>query len=501
MLCQRLRSSLFRGILVDGWVTAIWSNRIGNQQHADSKRSMITFYDKLCLEAPIKKTDASGLVDAVGSLKEKHNGLVCSALAMLPGGAANLEVRKRQLDSWLKSPDKPSHVLEIFAPEEAQNVFIVLQLRDIERLTTDFGNQHRRDCAAYMVLYSFSQHPVPEDTIATLHNDLREAMKDSLALKKLPPITSIFTTNKIFKSLEEKAERGEEPTESALIAMDKLKDPKVRGIIIRARQAKEPSTSNIAKSIALEESVVRRVLNRATKEGMLAKEYNVVCDGCARVIARVRDKRIIQQMSKDKVSCSSCARPIRRTSYEEVYTVPTEICELLDGSNWMSLCAERSLRVLGIGANWILREVIDGPNQLDVVANFDGDLVLMELKDNRFSIGHAYPFVGKCSQYRPDVAIVVSTEGIDPDVKEYIGNIGFDTHYVEDINKLDKQLKSIFSERYGIRLAQLVQQISWDSFLSPSLLEGFGLSPRMIRKAYPRVSDMMWGRRFVEPVD
>jgi len=460
---------------------------------------MIAFYEKQCLEAPIKNIHGPALVDAANSLKEKYNGLVCSTLAMLPGRAANLEVRKHQLDLWLKERPKANLVLEVFAPEEAQNLCIFVQLRDIGHLSTDFGKQHHRDCVAYMAVHTFSEHPLPEETIATFNDDLREAVKTSLDLKETPPITGIATANKVFTSLEKKATQRKEPVGLTLAALDKLLDSKLRGIIIRARQAKEPTTSNIAKSIGLDESLVRPVLETASKEGILTKEYNVLCDRCAKAVARVPSKKVILRMTKDKVSCSSCGTPIRPTSYEEVYIVPTEICELLDGSRWMSLCAERSLRALGVEGRRILLEVIDGPNELDVVANFDGDLLLMELTDNRFSIGHAYPFVGKCSLYKPEIPIVVSTEGIDPDVKEYIENTGFNAHYVDDINKLDDQLKQIFSEVYGIRLTQLLQQVGWDSFLSPSLLERFGVARAMPGEASAYDREMMIWRGFFRP--
>ena len=98
----------------------------------------------------------------------------------------------------------------------------------------------------------------------------------------------------------------------------------------------------------------------------------------------------------------------------------------------------------------------------------------MELKDNRFSIGHAYPFVGKCSQYKPDVAVIVATDGIDADVKEYLANTGVSAVYIENIESIDKELETLLSDHYADKLKNLISSILWGYLLPSSILAPYG---------------------------
>ena len=102
--------------------------------------------------------------------------------------------------------------------------------------------------------------------------------------------------------------------------------------------------------------------------------------------------------------------------------------------------------------------------------------MLMELKDSKFSIGHAYSFVGKCSQYKPELAIVCSTEGVDPDVKEYLKNTGIAAHYVENLEDLSSAFASVFSGQNAKNLMSLLEKVSWDFLLTRSLLSNFDTS-------------------------
>jgi hypothetical protein len=49
--------------------------------------------------------------------------------------------------------------------------------------------------------------------------------------------------------------------------------------------------------------------------------------------------------------------------------------------------------------------------------------MMYELKDNEFSMGHAYPFGGRIGLYKPDIALIVSTKGVAPEVKEYFNRV------------------------------------------------------------------------------
>ncbi len=70
---------------------------------------------------------------------------------------------------------------------------------------------------------------------------------------------------------------------------------------------------------------------------------------------------------------------------------------------------------------------------------------MFELKDNEFSMGHAYRFSGRIGIYRPDYAIIVSTKGISSDVKDYFKKIKPQSVivYVENLNQLRSTIDDI----------------------------------------------------------
>lgn len=56
-------------------------------------------------------------------------------------------------------------------------------------------------------------------------------------------------------------------------------------------------------------------------------------------------------------------------------------------------------------------------HEIDVLANVHGRFALVEAKDGRFEIGHAYPVVAKAQMVHPDLVVVVATGGFDSAAK------------------------------------------------------------------------------------
>jgi len=255
--------------------------------------------------------------------------------------------------------------------------------------------------------------------------------------------------------------------------LELLEDRGFRSTVVRTRQAKDPTLTNIVKSTGLHKSTVRRHLDKALAQNVITRHYNAVCKSCGGALARVASLEKIAHLASDGVSCAKCKTPLTDQSFEECFLVDEKIGKLLDGSKWMCMYLRHHLRPF-VATGTILTGVIDGPNELDLIANVDGSLLLAELKDAQFSIGHAYSFVGKCSQYRPDIAVICTTEHVDKDVKEYLENTGISAYYIEGLTDIRKDLGNMFTQQNAQALARLLSEVPWVAMLTRTALATFG---------------------------
>lgn len=185
--------------------------------------------------------------------------------------------------------------------------------------------------------------------------------------------------------------------------------------------------------------------------GVLERDVVIVCNTTREQIARVPDKATLKDLARVRLRCA-CGRPIEEEQPEMLYTITDIGRVLLDKSRWMSVLVQNELTTLGVPTDDIILECQIGSDEIDCIAQISGEIAIFELKDKDFSIGNAYSFGAKMSIFKVEHAVIVTTEGISPDVKEHFNRtresgrrgrfsyIGSDTeqiHYVEGADFLD----------------------------------------------------------------
>jgi hypothetical protein len=433
---------------------------------------MIPHYEKHCLELAIRKTNVSAVLTLRNELCKIYRDLVHMTLSAYPGGKATLNAIEEDLKSWVNGPKRESAILGVFLPQKTTNYLFFLQLRSIDNLVTDFGKKYHNKEMGYLTVYAFSQDEDASAEISRFHKALTKAATKAFACKRQLRISWISLVNKKVEELKKKKHHTPKITNDVIPLLDLLKEYRFRNTILRTKQAKDPTLENIVKSTGLSVNEVKPELDKGLKYKILTQEFNVLCAYCRTPLARVKTKSAISQMVQSRVACPKCKKPITTNSYEDCFTVNPKISDLLDGSKWMYQYVRLQLKKFIIGGK-IFTEVKDGPNELDLIANVDGDLLLMELKDAKFSIGHAYSFVGKCSQYKPEIAIICSTEGVDSEVKDYLKKTEIAAYYVESLEDLTKDFASIFSTQNAKSMASLLGRISWSWLFTKALLTNF----------------------------
>ncbi|MFI8878444.1 hypothetical protein [Streptomyces sp. NPDC055243] len=163
---------------------------------------------------------------------------------------------------------------------------------------------------------------------------------------------------------------------------------------------------------------VEAVLSNLQEHGLISSEYVIVCAKSHQQVARVADVAIIQEMSQRGVRCG-CGRRLAEERPEEAVAITDLGRELLDKSTWMSVILVEELRDLGVSDDRIMIEYSSGGDEMDCIADINGEVILFELKDKEFSLREAYSFGAKIGLVRPKYPVIVTTEKVGGDAKEH----------------------------------------------------------------------------------
>ena len=159
----------------------------------------------------------------------------------------------------------------------------------------------------------------------------------------------------------------------------------------------------LAKDLEGSEAIVKILV----RNGLLTREYVVICKATSRQINRVKSKKDLTEMRRMKVLCS-CGRPIEEEIVEELYAPTDLLRQMLDNSYWMSVKVLDILVENGVNPENVVLNIKEGPDEIDVVADIYGRAIMFELKDNEFSMGHAYPFSSRISKFNPHLGVILS---------------------------------------------------------------------------------------------
>jgi hypothetical protein len=434
---------------------------------------MFSYYYKSSIEVPITSKKVDYLFCVIQNLQNEFSSLLKSALWNFPGGHETILEKKDAFNKWLKEDNKDNFIIDIFSAKNRADYSIILCAQSIKKLNTKFGKSIKPNNTACLLTQCFYENTIQFKNILKFHTYLCNQLKNNFKLTQRPKFVPVAKVNKTFDKFAKLSKQKESYSSDVLKIVELLVDEEFRKVVIRTRQAKDPSLKNISSSTGLNNKTVAKNIAKALSAKLLWEQFNVICKTCNKVLARIKQKSAIREMVTAEFSCPGCKKPIDNNSLESIYVFNDKYTRLIDGSLWMNIYVKNILSPFGFGRR-ILSCIVDGPNELDIVANLDGDLVLMELKDNQFSMGHAYSFVGKHTQYHPSISIIISTQGIDADVKDYLSKTNVDAYYIENLKNLQSEFERVFSKTFVNKVIQFFVDMGWSNLLTKSYLRKFG---------------------------
>lgn len=238
-----------------------------------------------------------------------------------------------------------------------------------------------------------------------------------------------------------------------------LEDQATRDIALRVKRAGGMLAADLTKNFPNPDEA-QRIVEQLVQAQLFVREYVVICRQTSKHINRVTSRDAIEKMAKAGVLCS-CGRPISDERIEELLSPTPVLQRMLDQSYWTTARLVHTLRNLGISDNRMLLNLREGAEEMDAFADVDGTLLMFELKDKEFSMGHAYPFGGRIGLYEPHYAIIVSAKGIAPEVKDYFNRIEPEAEivYVGHLGELSSSLREIIERVRYLRAEQVLSRL------------------------------------------
>jgi hypothetical protein len=244
--------------------------------------------------------------------------------------------------------------------------------------------------------------------------------------------------------------------------------------------------------------------------GFVAEESVIVCRKTQAQVARAPSPAVLTQLSLVGLRCG-CGRPMAEEKTEEALTVTDRGRQMLDGSHWFSILLVDELRRLGVPSKSILVEQTQGGDEMDVLAEISGELVLFELKDKEFSLGNAYSFGAKIGIIRPDHSVIVTTDRVGNDARDHFKRAGDAqrrprhnspweriesaeppaeaVQYIEGLNSLRPRLEEIVSGIYAGDAQRILATSLGNSSIDASALVRHLSEPRSVEPLDPTTTD------------
>lgn len=254
-----------------------------------------------------------------------------------------------------------------------------------------------------------------------------------------------------------------------------LSNPETRSWAIRIKASGGALESDLIKKSSVDPAVLQNVISDLDSASLLAREYVVICKKTSNRVNRFDSRDQLDSASQIGVKCS-CGAVISQERIEEFIRPSALLVKLVTGSLWMTSQLVSILKKEGVSGQRIALNIHDGTEEVDAFADFDASLIMFELKDNEFSMGHAYSFGARLAINKPEYAIIVATKGVAPDVKQHFERIQPEAKiiYIEGLYDLQPAIASVLKQIRSKSVSKLLARFEPLTRVQMPLVHTFG---------------------------
>lgn len=243
-------------------------------------------------------------------------------------------------------------------------------------------------------------------------------------------------------------------------AANLLVDEDVRQFILRLAQVGK-MTSKDAVGIPKKRDTLKSLLSL----DLMAEEYLLTCKKDQHTICVVASSDLLTQEPMASLRCS-CGRAFPEENLQLIYTLTERGRRLIDGSLWMSIWITELLKENGVRKESIKWGFEASGEELDIMVEDFNSRIFLELKDREFGLGDAYPFIARLPRYGSRFGIVVTTEKVAPDAKNFFDEEGrrrehpIRIQYLEGTQNIPKGFTRIVEEMVLLQVQKVIRPFS-----------------------------------------
>lgn len=201
--------------------------------------------------------------------------------------------------------------------------------------------------------------------------------------------------------------------------------------------------------------------------GLLRKEYLILCRQDSHTICSLPNKDQLEHEMVAGFKCSVCGKQFKDENIQEILVLGEPATMLLEGSHWMTIWVTEQLKAAGIHESKIVWNAAAGEDEVDIIADIHGSKVFFELKDRSFGLGDAYPFVFRVERYGADRGVVISTDRIAEEVKNFFkekerpsGGAGVLLQTIEGLDEAKRHLPQMVDDMSRVLAIRIVDTFS-----------------------------------------
>jgi hypothetical protein len=281
------------------------------------------------------------------------------------------------------------------------------------------------------------------------------------------------------------------PSTRELKAVEALRDKGNRQMALAIKSAGGLLVTDLRRQLQkADQGRSDEIRNSLEKEGLIDNEFVVMCSHTKEQVMRIPSHKVLEEVRRLNARCG-CGKPMADEIVEEAVAVLPPCFELLEGSGWMTVLITDELQKAGIPLDSILVEEQVGADEMDVIAQVGGDVILFELKDREFNLRDAYSFAAKVNLIQADLAVIVTTDKVGNDVRDHFKraesasqrrqhfaedySAASSIRYIEGLADLGQQIKSIVGEISMAQAVVLVRSVLPLASIGPvELMENWG---------------------------
>jgi hypothetical protein len=161
---------------------------------------------------------------------------------------------------------------------------------------------------------------------------------------------------------------------------------------------------------------LKALLGELKRTNLVNTEHLLECKRTGTPLTRLDDPNLLKE-AVGALTCPSCGARFRDEALSEGYSLSELGHKLLLNSRWMTVWITEMLVGLGVQVEFVLWNVSEHGDEVDIIVEFLGNIWILELKDREFGAGDAHPLNYRRARYKAQKAIIVTTDKVSRDAK------------------------------------------------------------------------------------